>query len=319
MKIGEKIMILRKEKDLSQEDLSMLMDVSRQSVSKWELGDSTPDLDKIIRLAEIFNVSTDELIRDDLPLKQSALSDRLSDEEAEEFIALRHSTALPLAGAVMLCILSPVCLLAFGGGFEAGFFHKLFRSEDTAGLTGLVILLGLITIAVAIFIYLGQRLSKFDYLSTTPISISSRIRKQAEAALKEEEKSNAIGMTAGICLTIFAVIVFFLILMAGEQYSGFGVAAMLTIIALGVFLIIMTCYRKSTWQILLQEGDYTVENKAYEKKYNWLPGVYWCVVTAIYLLVSFLTDAWDITWVIYATAGIIYGAIVIFLRRKISD
>ena len=64
MTLAEKILSLRTEKGMSQDGLAERLGVSRQSVSKWETGQSTPDLDKIIRLASLFGVSVDELVRD---------------------------------------------------------------------------------------------------------------------------------------------------------------------------------------------------------------------------------------------------------------
>ena len=64
MNISDKILDLRKKKGLSQEELGNLLNVSRQTVSKWELGESTPDFDKIVPLCEIFEISTEELLRD---------------------------------------------------------------------------------------------------------------------------------------------------------------------------------------------------------------------------------------------------------------
>ena len=66
MTLGEKIYKLRTERNLSQGDLSELLEVSRQSVSKWEGALSIPDLDKILLLSEIFGVSTDYLLKDEL-------------------------------------------------------------------------------------------------------------------------------------------------------------------------------------------------------------------------------------------------------------
>ncbi len=65
MTLGEKIYELRTQHNLSQGDLANELNVSRQSISKWENGNSTPDLEKIIKLAEIFNVSLDELIKNE--------------------------------------------------------------------------------------------------------------------------------------------------------------------------------------------------------------------------------------------------------------
>ena len=64
MKINEKIYSLRKQAGLSQEELADKLNVSRQTVSKWELGDSTPDFDKIVPLCNLFGISTEELLRD---------------------------------------------------------------------------------------------------------------------------------------------------------------------------------------------------------------------------------------------------------------
>ncbi len=64
MTLAEKIAALRGERKLSQGDLAEKLDVSRQSVSKWETGQAVPELDKIIRLADVFGVTVDELVRD---------------------------------------------------------------------------------------------------------------------------------------------------------------------------------------------------------------------------------------------------------------
>lgn len=64
MKINEKIYSLRKEHNLSQEELADKLNVSRQTVSKWELGDSCPDFDKIVPLCKVFGISPDELLQD---------------------------------------------------------------------------------------------------------------------------------------------------------------------------------------------------------------------------------------------------------------
>ena len=64
MTLGEKITGLRKKRGLSQEELAITLGVSRQAVSKWELGDATPDTDKVVALAEYFGVTTDWLLRD---------------------------------------------------------------------------------------------------------------------------------------------------------------------------------------------------------------------------------------------------------------
>ena len=62
MSIGERLYNLRKERNLSQEDLANELGVSRQTISKWETGESSPDFDKIIPICDFFGITSDELI-----------------------------------------------------------------------------------------------------------------------------------------------------------------------------------------------------------------------------------------------------------------
>lgn len=65
MNLGENIKKLRKEKNLSQEQLAEMLNVSRQAVSKWESGKAYPDIENLILLRDIFNVTLDDLIIND--------------------------------------------------------------------------------------------------------------------------------------------------------------------------------------------------------------------------------------------------------------
>ena len=69
MEFNNKLYELRKKKGLSQEELANRLNVSRQTISKWEVGDSTPDMDKLAAISELFQVSLDELVLDKVPEK----------------------------------------------------------------------------------------------------------------------------------------------------------------------------------------------------------------------------------------------------------
>ena len=64
MKFNEKLMELRRKEGLSQEELGYKLNVTRQTVSKWELGQTTPEMDKLIEISKLFNMSVDDLIND---------------------------------------------------------------------------------------------------------------------------------------------------------------------------------------------------------------------------------------------------------------
>ena len=64
MQISEKLQLLRSKTGMSQEELAERLGISRQSISKWESGQSVPDLKKLIILSEIYNVTIDSLVKD---------------------------------------------------------------------------------------------------------------------------------------------------------------------------------------------------------------------------------------------------------------
>ena len=76
MTIGEKIAQLRTEANISQEELAEKIDVSRQSISKWEMNQAIPQIDKALYLCDFFNVSADELLRDEILLKRKSSKER---------------------------------------------------------------------------------------------------------------------------------------------------------------------------------------------------------------------------------------------------
>lgn len=68
MEFGNRLYELRKQKGLSQEELANRLNVTRQTVSKWEVGDSTPDMEKLGALSELFEISLDELVLGKIPV-----------------------------------------------------------------------------------------------------------------------------------------------------------------------------------------------------------------------------------------------------------
>lgn len=75
MNFGKNLQILRKMRNMTQEELAEEMSISRQTVSKWELGAILPELEKLVALCEMFNCSVDELLRGNMDFSNEAYSD----------------------------------------------------------------------------------------------------------------------------------------------------------------------------------------------------------------------------------------------------
>ena len=113
MKLGEKIYNLRTAKNLSQGDLAEMLGVSRQSISKWENNSAMPDLEKIIKLSDIFEVSIDELVKGDATLsgKQANTAGTAPKVEYVQVVQNQTIEGRKIAGIILFCM---AFLLTFG-------------------------------------------------------------------------------------------------------------------------------------------------------------------------------------------------------------
>ena len=206
MILADKIIALRKKNGLSQEELAEKMGVSRQSVSKWEGAQSVPDLNKIIALSEIFGVSTDYLLKDELGEPEYTSSEdsgtplrQVSMEEANAFLSMRALNAGRVAVGVMLCILSPVILILLSGAQELG---RLTLSENQAVGIGLVVLIAMVGCAVAIFVTCSIRAGCYEYLEKEPIETLYGVSGMVRARKDQFQPTYTCQLTIGIVLCV---------------------------------------------------------------------------------------------------------------------
>ena len=311
MILADKIITLRKKQGWSQEELAEKLEVSRQSVSKWEGGLSVPDLNKIIAMSTLFGVSTDFLLKDELeeitPSETAETDDApppsVSAEEANSYMDLVEKIAGRMAFAVMLCILSPVCLILLAGLPDEGF--DLGITPNVAVSIGLLVLFVLVGCAVAIFVPNGLALSKYSYLDQEKISLSYGVKGIVEKRQEAYATRYRVLMTVGILLCIFSAVPL-VILGAMESEAWILVACtalILAICSVGVSLMVRASYRVGSYQRLLQTGEFSPKNKKKIKKNEAAEAAYWSFVTALYLLISFLTFAWHWTWIVWPVAA----------------
>ena len=130
MTIGERLLKLRRERNLSQEDLANELDVSRQTISKWETNQSIPDFDKIVPLCEYFGITTDELLTGNSNIVEAKTQD------------VKSNFARNIAIAVMLYILSLVAII-------------LCAAEFNQPIIGVSIFFILIALGTGLLIYNG--------------------------------------------------------------------------------------------------------------------------------------------------------------------
>ena len=169
------------------------MAVSRQSVSKWESAQSIPDINKILELSRIFEVSTDYLLKDDIQLPSEsdesafesaearAAEHRLSLSEVEEYLdAVKHESTLNGIGA-SLCVLSPVLLILLAD----------FQLGVAIGMTALLVL---VAVAVVLFIVSESGMKPYEKYKKEAVFLD----RAAEAFVREQQELHRRGHTLRI-------------------------------------------------------------------------------------------------------------------------
>lgn len=329
MLLADKIINERKKNGWSQEELADMLDVSRQSVSKWESAQSIPDIQKILKMAEIFGVSTDYLLKEDMEPEQNGIVPyyetnesysplkRVSMEEASEYISIRKAVLPKVALGVFLCITCPVVLILLAGLQSTGIINT---TENIAVAIGLLVLFAQIGIAVWLFISQGGKLSKFEFLEQEAFDTEYGVDGMARERLASSEPYSTRALTIGVMLCVLGCVP--LVITSVLQLPSIVIVSMVCLLLLAVgcavYMFIAICGVNSSYKVLLQTDDYSSENKKKNKKLEPLSRIYWLLITVIYLAVSFITNRWDITWIIWAVSGVLFALIRVIAESLVN-
>lgn len=286
-------------------------------------------MEKILQLSNLFGVSTDYLLKDEItqpetktafPITAQTAADygetkplrRVSMEEASEYIRLRKESALKIAVATFLCILSPAVLIMLGALSEKPGFAL---DENAAADLGLCVLLVLVAIGVAIFISTASKVKEYEFLEKEPFEtaygVTGMVRSRLAEYKDEYTRLNIIGTV--LCI-LSAVPLFAAMCLNGSDlmYAG-AVCLLLFLVACGCFAFVSGGTYYGVLMKLLEEGDYTRENKRKSKLLGKISAIYWLTVTAIFMFYTFGpygNGQPQYSWFIWAVAGVLYGAVV---------
>lgn len=318
MILADKIIELRKKSGMSQEELAEKLEVSRQSVSKWESAQSTPDLSRIIKISEIFGVSTDYLLKDDIELEEP-LSDvknpsesvsveteppltPVSMKEANEFLEKNSLHAMLTATGVALCILSPAPVILFSALFNSAI----------ADLS-VVFMFLIIAAAVGMFIYSGSIVKRFNYLKHECIDTEYGVDGMAKEKKNQYQNTHTLNIIIGVILIILSMTPPIILDAVADSSKAVDVSCVLmfAFIAVGVAMIVKSNIINSGFSIILEENRFSYTRKTGKahgtdvktNSASGIVGIYWCAVVAIYMAYSFLTFDFGRSWVIFPIAG----------------
>ncbi len=151
MDLGENLYNLRKKKNLSQEEVAEKLNVTRQTISKWETGESKPDFDKIVPICNLFEITTEELLSGKQAEKKENIKETISNINNKEKQEITRKRAILLSTGIFLYFLSVVSIIVFE---EIGL-------NSIIGVSSFLIICG---IATSLIIYQAMVYSKEEKL-----------------------------------------------------------------------------------------------------------------------------------------------------------
>ena len=322
MILADKIIELRKKEGWSQEELAEKLSVTRQSVSKWEGAQSIPDLDKVVQMSRLFGVTTDYLLKDELEIAEPTMTNaddrqpplrRVTMAEASDYLALRRAAAPKMALATMLCVFSPIALIGLGGLSELS-VSAVRITEDAAAGIGLCVLIVLVAIAVALFISCGNKAKEYDFLEKEPFEteygVTGMVKERQKAFKPAYDRMNLIGTM----LCILSVLPLFAAAISGWDFLAvMAVCVLLAFVGIGTYFFVYGGTVNGAMEKLLEEGDYTRDEKSRKNITGPVSVIYWLVVTAIFMLYTFGPNGNGqpkYSWIIWAVAGVLYAAVL---------
>lgn len=276
---------LRKEMGMSQEDLAERLDVSRQTIYKWETGQNFPEMDRLVEISKVFNCSIDDLIK-----KEIKITSRV---QLDDYFKKYNKIAFNIAFGVGLVIAGVATMLLL---------FILLNNNSTIPIISLFIAIG---ISVMVFIINGIAL---DELKKTL---------NKEEVINIEKSSSfvrkfSIAIAIGVALIIISVVVNIVFYEYYPEDKYLSPSIMLFIISIGVFIIVLFGIKNSAYSPNSKIAIKKVENPIASK----ISSAIMLTATAAYLILGFIYTLWHPGWVVFPIAGILCAIVSVIFPPK---
>ena len=237
-------------------------------------------------------------------------------EDTKQFLHDKARQAFQVAFGVLLCIVSPVGIIIS----EAVHINELI---------GVLALFLCIVVAVGMFVFSGISIKKWDFLKQEPCSLDFETTNYVHEKKDYNRGIFALFLVIGIGLCILSVIP---VIIFGEinlhlqavNLESMGAAFLLLFVAIGVFLIVYGSMIYGSFDELLKVNDVRTVGGNYvpeQKEQYMTPAmatimeVYWPTITCIYLIWSFLTFEWWVSWIIWPVAAIVHSILKSIFKK----
>ena len=308
MSLGQNLQFLRKRENMTQEQLAEVLEVSRQSVSKWESDTTYPETDKLLQITNLFHCTLDDLMKKDIS------SQYVEDKNHYDSHKNQFSKRITLGVGLILTGLT-LCTFLIG-------FLPQREGFDTDSISGIIFLL-FVVVAVAIFIVTGLQDSYF-----------TKKHPYIEDFYSEEEKDAFHKKLITMVTTGVVLIIAGFIIMTGYEafipsdYVNHNIdveslicSLFLLLVTIAVVLFVYAGTQESKYNIkhynLMQDkNSQTYKN---DKKKGLYCGCTMIIATIIFFSCGLIGNLWRSAWVVYPIFGIFCGIISMVIDRNNNE
>lgn len=293
MSFGQNLQFLRKSAGVTQEELAERLEVSRQSVSKWESDASFPEMDKIIALCDIFGCTMDTLVKGSAEVESA--------KDSADYDNHMNSFAKSFSAGIFTII---------SGVSVAGFLDGMGVKE---GITGMVFMTFVLAAALT-FIVSG--INHENFVKSNP-SIKPFYKQEK---IKAFERKFPVMIAVGIGVIFIGLIVTIGIdeLVSNGRETGIAVALeqfiFLFCVAVGASIIVYAGVQEDKYDIEKYNRENSPKEVTEEKREGWSPyqkwyGIIMIVATIIFLVTGIIWQVWEYNWLAFAVGGLLCGII----------
>ena len=299
MSLAENLQFLRARESLTQEQLAERLDVSRQSVSKWESSASFPEMDTLIKLCDMFHTDLDTLLR-------GSVEQTLSEDTTGYDRFMTHYARKIASGVSAIIIgVAVFCLASLTG-------------EGRVGMLCMAAFFLVLTAAVVVFIASG--IEEEQFRKQHPVITDFYTEKQ-KADFRRRFVWYISGGVGAILFGVFLLIVTFAFFPEQEPYETIAGTLFLLIVAGAVWFLVYGGMMASKYNIpeYNWENAPTPEDKAKRRRAGTACAVIMLLATALYLFLGLSYNKWETAAAIYPVAGILCGIAWVLLGPKFEQ
>lgn len=291
MAFPENLQFIRAQAGVTQEQLAEQLEVSRQSVSKWEGGQSFPEMDTLLRICDLYDVNLDTLLRGSV--EESRVEDTALYDQFMSRFARRMAAAI--------------------GGIIAG--AGLCLLLDTLGVPEMLVSAAmLLTVTICVVVIVASCIQYENFRRRYPV-IADFYSQEEKDSFHQKFVWYITGGIGAILFGVTLLMLFFSVFPEQEPYESWGASLFLLMIAGAVTSFVYAGINDEKYKIWKynRNNNPTPEAKRRLNLIGAIQGAMMTLVTAVYVGLGLSMDLWRTAWWIFAVAGILCGVVAIVL------